>query len=396
MALLSSKSARKLRKALRNLTPLIYTILLSLGAAAVHSRLYASNFGEQLELYQSDLWFRVRGTIAPPKEIVIVGIDEATYQELGFSHVKPISRAALGQMVQALSEAGAELAILDIFFQDEGESPEENKILADALGSMPTFIGSFRYAATRQLSSYDEMKEVSPRPQFEARAKEVAMMNLFEEPKVRHFSLFRLNGRHEPLPVVFGRYRGLEIPKPSDLINYYGPPGSIPEVSAYKVLKDPLDTNIARFRGKIVFMGSAVPASAAFTVKDAFFVPGSSQSAVGVEVHSTVVSNILRHEWIKRFPPEFELPILNGVVVLIAFLLGRLNPRVGMVSAGFFVVAWLVGAYLAFTHHLFIPGVNLCLIVIPLMLLCTMLTKLKVLRERYARMQKMLGAKLDV
>lgn len=395
MALLSNKSARKLRKALRNLTPLIYTVLLSLGAAAVHSRLYASNFGEQLELYQSDLWFRVRGAIAPPEEIVIVGIDEATYQELGFSHNKPISRAALGEMVQALSKAGAKLAILDIFFQDEGESPEENKVLADALGIMPTFIGSFRYAATKKLSSFEEMKEVSPRPQFEARAKEVAMMNLFEEPKVRHFSVSRLNGRHEPLPVVFGRYWGLEVPQPSDLINYYGPPGSIPEVSAYRVLKDPIDTNITRFRGKIVVIGSAVPASAAFTVKDAFFIPGSAQSAVGVEVHSTVVSNILRHEWITRLPPEYELPILNIVVVVVAFALGRVNPRVGVVSAGFFVMAWLIGAYVSFTRHLFIPGVGLCLIVIPLMLLCTILAKLKVLRERYARMQKMLGAKFD-
>jgi CHASE2 domain-containing sensor protein len=221
------------------------------------------------------------------------------------------------------------------------------------------------------------------------------MMNLFEEPKVRHFTVFRFNGTYEPLPIVFARYRGLQVPQSTDLINYYGPPGSIPQVSAYKVLKDSAEINRERFRGKIVLIGSAVPAGAAFSVKDAFFVPGSAQSSVGVEIHSTVISNILKREWIRRIPPQYELPIVNGILVVAAFVLGRLTPRVAVLSAAAFVLVWILSAYLSFTRSLFLPGVNLCLIVLPLMMLATLLAKLNILRKKQEQLERMLGVDLE-
>jgi peptidoglycan/LPS O-acetylase OafA/YrhL len=114
-----------------------------------------------------------------------------------------------------------------------------------------------------------------------------------------------------------------------------------------------------------------------------------------VEIHSTVISNILKREWIRRIPPQYELPIVNGILVVAAFVLGRLTPRVAVLSAAAFVLVWILSAYLSFTRSLFLPGVNLCLIVLPLMMLATLLAKLNILRKKQEQLERMLGVDLE-
>ncbi|MCP4040613.1 MAG: CHASE2 domain-containing protein [Gammaproteobacteria bacterium] len=70
-----------------------------------------------LELRNGDFFFRLRNQVqapAPPDNIVIVAIDEASMQEFGIQWPWPRKRHA--DLVQALAEAGAAVIAFDVLF----------------------------------------------------------------------------------------------------------------------------------------------------------------------------------------------------------------------------------------------------------------------------------------
>ena len=67
---------------------------------------------EEAELPTIDTRFRVRGTEQPPAEVLVVGIDEVTLQQLG--EPWPFSLDTYARAVEALTEGGAAVIALDV------------------------------------------------------------------------------------------------------------------------------------------------------------------------------------------------------------------------------------------------------------------------------------------
>ena len=84
------------------------------GALALHASLFLSPLGQRIETSQTDLWFRVRGARPTPSDLIIVALDEATYREMDLSHIQPLPRGVIGQLVTAVRDAGAEGCFLDL------------------------------------------------------------------------------------------------------------------------------------------------------------------------------------------------------------------------------------------------------------------------------------------
>ena len=99
-------------------------------------------------------------------------------------------------------------------------------------------------------------------------------------------------------------------------INYYTPPGGLKSISFSKVLQRQ-GFESGMFRDKIVFVGSKLSAHFSGQGKDEFataYTRWGMGFSPGVEIHATQCLNLLRGEWLTRFPKwiELELVILFG------------------------------------------------------------------------------------
>ena len=137
----------------------------------------------------------------------------------------------------------------------------------------------------------------------------------------------------------------IEIPTKESgqlLINYLGPPRTFPHYSISEILsgKIPPDT----FRDKIVLVGAT-----AVGIYDLRVTPFSS-TFPGVEIHATVIDNILHqnfliHSSLIRF---FDICAIIIFGLIIGLLIPRLRPVTGMIVAFVMIAAFVVMNFFAF------------------------------------------------
>ena len=77
-----------------------------------------------------DLSYRLRSHSQPPKNIVIVGIDEQSFQEL--RRAWPWPRRFHADLIRQLKAAGARLIVFDVIFA-EPSNPEDDQLFAKAI-----------------------------------------------------------------------------------------------------------------------------------------------------------------------------------------------------------------------------------------------------------------------
>jgi adenylate cyclase len=155
------------------------------------------------------------------------------------------------------------------------------------------------------------------------------------------------------------------------LINYLGPPGTIPTYSAATLLEGGVPPEV--LKNKIVMVGAT-----AVGIYDLRVTPFSAISP-GVEVQATVMDNLLRNDFIRV--PKFGLPmmilILLGLGVMLGLVMPRLSAawafvftllllesytlvnyflfsRLGIQMELFYPMAEVVGVYLGITMHRFL------------------------------------------
>jgi adenylate cyclase len=142
------------------------------------------------------------------------------------------------------------------------------------------------------------------------------------------------------------------------LINYLGPPKTFPHYSASDILHGTLPEGT--FKDKIVLVGAT-----AVGLYDLRTTPFSSVYP-GLEVHATVVDNILTGRFLAKPKWAGALDLLSILVMglLAGLIISRLGALAGMLSAvGLFVL------YLAFARWLFMSGPTWINIVYPLLAL---------------------------
>jgi len=136
--------------------------------------------------------------------------------------------------------------------------------------------------------------------------------------------------------------RSLPVDETGELwINYLGPPRTFPYFSAADVLAGRLAPGV--LAGKIALVGLT---AAGFDEVSTPFAP----VAPGVEVHATILDNILRGRSLIR--PRWLTPLEAGLVIFLGLVLG-LAPRPFGSASGAVTAALIALAYAASTQHLF-------------------------------------------
>ena len=82
---------------------------------------------ERLELLVYDTRYKIRGHTAPPKEVVIIGIDDKSLEKIGRW---PWDRSKIAALIDLLKDKGAKVIMMDIIFS---EPSKDDKILASSI-----------------------------------------------------------------------------------------------------------------------------------------------------------------------------------------------------------------------------------------------------------------------
>jgi adenylate cyclase len=307
--------------------------------------------GQNLENEALDFCYRLRPRSSPPPEILIVGIDEHSFQDL--KKAWPWPRSYHARIIRQLKAAGARLIVFDVLFA-EPSNAEDDQIFVQAIREA----GNVILATTIESSESTHVASqilVQPYPPFRQAALGMGLTLVTPDGDgiVRRFHCHL--GGEETLPetVVHAYLSNLVIPPHlCSLIHFTGPPGHINTISYSRVLEG-LDPSLAEgIRGKIVLIGRIVGA-APTPIADAFYTPffaSTGQLMSGVEIHGQVIQTLLRRNWGQElsFLPRLGLYLI--ILMLFGVLLVRVSPFAALgLLVGFILLIFGLSVYL-FLH----------------------------------------------
>ena len=128
-------------------------------------------------------------------------------------------------------------------------------------------------------------------------------------------------------------------------VNYYGPRDTFPSINFAQAL-DPEGLPPGYFKDKIVLVGGRSTVGSLALGRDEFATPYSTSShqfSPGLEIHATILLNLLRGEWLTRMSEKWE-SILVVVTGLLVAGLCVLRPTLATLSALLASVAIACGA----------------------------------------------------
>lgn len=110
------------------------TLILGMIIALSGILLASSNLGHWLEEEVGLPWlFQLRGSLAPPNNVVVVNIDYVSSQRLGLSNnPSQWPRSMHADLVHKLSKHGASVIVFDVFFEKNRDS-QDNSLFASAM-----------------------------------------------------------------------------------------------------------------------------------------------------------------------------------------------------------------------------------------------------------------------
>ncbi|WP_419914459.1 CHASE2 domain-containing protein [Hoeflea sp.] len=361
----------------RNLPVWVLTLVLAGGIvwAGYLARGHMSGTASVVDRFETvllDLRVAMAGHRVPPPEVIIVAIDDNTVALTG---QYPLTRSGLAALIDRIKESGARALAVDILlFGSSGR--QEDRILAKSIASMPTVIAGAGHIGERlpTASFVPAINTVlSPAPAIAGSAavglanmvtdtggslRHIPMLFLTAEGLQPSFSLqalglyldetpsfiesgLRLDGRTVPLDI------GWHL-----ALNYYGPGGTIPTVSARQLFEDEPAAR-AQLSDRLVVLGVTATA-----VGDRFNTP-FDPVLPGVEVQATGIANLIDGSSLVRSTGTRGLdgaaalaitvlgvlavaflPLAQASVIYILLLLGWL----ATITFAFFQGHWLNGA----------------------------------------------------
>jgi adenylate cyclase len=231
-------------------------LVVIVAAAALVIAAYATNLMRALELQSVDARFSVRGTQERPEEIVVVGVDDVTFDELGVQW--PFPRRLHAQLIDRLRAAGAKVVAIDVQFTEPTTVRDDNALI-EAIARQGGVVLSTtevgKGGSTRVLGGEEVLAEV------DARA-----ANTVIEPdpggtfRKMHYQVDGLVS----FPIAVAEAWTGETIDPGEMeaggeawIDYRGPPETFRNVPYARVLRGQVPDSV--FRGKVVIIGATAP-----------------------------------------------------------------------------------------------------------------------------------------
>jgi adenylate cyclase len=330
---------------------------LALLVFAVLAVMNALRWGQNLENEVLDLSYRLRPSSPAPPELVIVGINEESFQDIKRSW--PWPRGLHAEVVRRLKAAGARLIVFDVIFAEPSDV-RDDQLFAEAIKEA----GNVIMATTIEMSEDAHVRRqivVQPFGPFRQAALGMGLTLVTPDGDgiVRRFSLGFSEEKTLPEIVARRYFPGLRLPATlSGLINFTGPPGHIRTISYSSLLKEPEPYLATLLRGKIVLIGRILEASPT-PLADAFYTPffaSTGRLMSGVEIHGQIIHTLLKGNWGQELDLLPRLGFYLAILLLFGYVVGRVSPFAAMgVLAGFILLILGLSFYLFLHWNLWIP-----------------------------------------
>ena len=313
---------------------------------------------EVLELKSLDLRFQIRGPLPPEVPIVLVSIDQDSFDELNLPW--PWPRTLHAALIRKIAQGQAKLIAFDILFTEPKADPREDSALAEAVKEAGNVILAAEY--TEVPSDFGPRTSVSlPIPLIRKHAMGYGPANLItDRDGIVRRARQALSFQNKKFPgFAYRIYEGivgnvdLESERVSTFpyaINFRGPARSYPVVPYYRILRDEIEPSF--FHDKIVLVGAFSP-----SMHDIFPTPFSaSRPTAGVEIQANFVETLVANDAI--------IPVRAWVRAALFFLLSTVTiwasihfkPLRGAAIVLVLLPAYaFAGLYLFSEHQLWIP-----------------------------------------
>lgn len=349
--------------------------------------------------------FAARGAIAAPEDVVIVSLNSAAAERLGYSRYSYTwPRTVYADLLEQLQETQARLVVMDIAFKDP-RSEYEDAAFAQALQSFPNTI-LYTYLKRHQIptlhGTVDVEQEIPPIERFDQHALasgffilpkangklfstplflELSSGTRPSQPVLAYLALQARADQDRLWQALIGRrldpdlalvqraqklfehvqnhaigalapqlrqlYQVFQKTEPM-LINFYGPPRSLNQLDIDRVLQMAPSELRQWFDGKVVYVGYLETWQT--EQQDAYTSIYTSSEGVdisGVEISATVLSNLLHQQYIRAIPWYWQLLIALACFALCNGLY-RLPTKWNAVMQVSLITALLLFSYLAF------------------------------------------------
>lgn len=364
-----------------------------------------------LDRYARDLLMKTRGPVAPPDDVVIVAIDDASMARFGRF---PWSRDLTARAIDTISSAQPRVIALDILYS-EPTTEANDAALADAISRTGNTVAAAQLvdaAASSDGSGERQVQWLRPLPQIERVSAGVGHVNISTESdgtardlplrkmdnegralwsmaveavrvgdgisagEVQDLSgAVRLGGRmlllandENKLNFTTQEANGRIVNLRADrmVIDYIGPTGSFaPHTYSFA---DVLDGKVRpeRLRGKYVLVGATAATLGDHVASPFVHSEGADRNQhgtlmPGVEVLANAVNTILRERFYEETPDWlaalFAALVAAAVILALTVTQGRFETLKQLGALGGFVVAILAISYFAFAHWLIVPPV---------------------------------------
>lgn len=334
-----------MKKLPQHFSPLAITVALALLIFFSYER----GLLDFVEFKTLDKRFQLRGTMPLQAPIVLVSIDQDSFDELDLAW--PWPRNLHAALIRKLVQSGAKVIGLDLLFTEPKADPGEDSDLAEAIRRA----GNVVLAAelTEVPSDFGPKTTLNlPIPALRAGALGYGPVNFVTD----HDGVIRsahttLEFQDKMYPTfayrVYQAAAGARIAAPTSdraavLINYRGPARSYPTVPYYRILRNEIAGDF--FRDKIVLIGSFAP-----SLHDLFPTPFSaSQPMAGVEIQANWIETLLAGNPILPFSRAGHAIVFFVLCALTVGFSFRLRP-----IQGFVIVSALASFYVIACVHVF-------------------------------------------
>ena len=304
-------------------------VLLTVGAGFACLRY---SFAERLIRMSYDLPFLWRATL-DTHEIVLVYLDEESAKQLKQPIDDIWNRSLHVPLLERLTRDGARLALYDIVF-DTPSDPSRDEAFASALQKFGKGILGGGLEVVQPVGGVKQERVLAPLKMFRKAAAGWGLVTF--RPVDEDYTVRQMFTGTSDIPTATWKAADvLEAPtakQPRETetrrwINYYGPNNTFASVNFAQAL-NPEGVPPGFFKDKIVMIGGRSVLSYLGALRDECGTPysrGTHEVTPGLEVHATILLNLLRGEWLTRMPQKQEALIII-MAGLIAGLMAAVRP----------------------------------------------------------------------
>ena len=312
-------------------------VTVGLGLACLQYR-----FGEPVIRWSYDVPFLWRSHL-DTREIALVYLDEYSAKQLNQPLDNVWNRGLHAPLLDRLTEDGARLVFYDIVFDGPAEDAAADAAFAESIKQNGKVVLGAALDIVARMGAGSQVSQeriAAPIPPLRRAAAGWGLLAF--RPVDPDYGVRQIYTGTDRIPT--STWKAAELlgapvtqgPRQSPVtrwVNYYGPRDTFASVNIAAALA-PDGVPRGFFKDRIVLIGGRSVVGALEIGRDEFATPYSTktQFTPGVEIHATILLNLLRGEWLTRWEPKWEM-LAVILVGLIAGALSFLRPGIPVILA---------------------------------------------------------------